>query len=61
MSWWPHSSAHQFLTPVKPNDYIILEMVFHWPNLAAALVLCYYQFDVLLVSFEILLETNVIE
>jgi len=51
MSWWPHASAHQFLTPLNPTDFIILEMCFHWPNLAAALALCYYQLDVLLISY----------
>lgn len=53
MSWWPHATAHQYLTPVKPTDFIILEICFHWPNLAAALVLCYYQFDVLLISYSV--------
>lgn len=53
MSWWPHASVHQFLTPLKPTDYIILEVCFHWPNLVAALVLCYFQFDVLRISHDV--------
>jgi hypothetical protein len=53
MSWWPHASAHQFLTPLLPTDFIILEVCLHWPNLAAALVLCYYQLDVLFISYSI--------
>eukprot|EP00026_Physarum_polycephalum_P011126 Phypoly_transcript_11326.p1 GENE.Phypoly_transcript_11326~~Phypoly_transcript_11326.p1 ORF type:complete len:359 (+),score=24.79 Phypoly_transcript_11326:91-1167(+) len=53
MSWWPHAMVHQFLTPINPKNFIILEMCFHWPNLAAALVLCYYQLDVLLISYSV--------
>jgi len=56
MSWWPHAMVHQFLTPLNPKDFIILEMCFHWPNLAAALVLCYYQLDVLLISYSVALN-----
>jgi len=53
MSWWPHATAHQYLTPLEPTDFIVLEICFHWPNLAAALVLCYFQFDVLLISHSV--------
>eukprot|EP00026_Physarum_polycephalum_P007741 Phypoly_transcript_07807.p1 GENE.Phypoly_transcript_07807~~Phypoly_transcript_07807.p1 ORF type:complete len:388 (+),score=42.60 Phypoly_transcript_07807:333-1496(+) len=53
VSWFPHASVHQFLTPSNPTDYIILEICFHWPNLVAGLVLCYYQFDVLWMSYDI--------
>jgi len=53
MSWWPHATAHQYLTPLQARDFIILEICFHWPNLAAALVLCYYQFDVLLITHDV--------
>jgi hypothetical protein len=53
MSWWPHATVHQFLSPLKPTDFIILEMCFHWPNSIAALVLCYYQLDVLLISYSV--------
>jgi len=53
ISWWPHATAHQYLNPGMPTDFIILEVCFHWPNLAAALILCWYQFDVLLISYSV--------
>jgi len=53
MSWWPHAAMHQWLTPFKPTDFMILEICFHWPNLFAGLVLSYYQFDVLLISHSV--------
>eukprot|EP01111_Echinosteliopsis_oligospora_P010397 TRINITY_DN3224_c0_g1_i2.p1 TRINITY_DN3224_c0_g1~~TRINITY_DN3224_c0_g1_i2.p1 ORF type:complete len:373 (+),score=75.15 TRINITY_DN3224_c0_g1_i2:131-1249(+) len=51
LSWYPHGIIHQFLRPTDPKNYVVLEMGFHWPGCAASLVLCFYQFDVLLISY----------
>lgn len=50
ISWFPHASVHQFLTPLKTTDFIILEIAFHWPTMMAAFVVCYFQFDLIKVN-----------
>eukprot|EP01113_Clastostelium_recurvatum_P048309 TRINITY_DN8772_c0_g1_i1.p1 TRINITY_DN8772_c0_g1~~TRINITY_DN8772_c0_g1_i1.p1 ORF type:complete len:542 (-),score=83.25 TRINITY_DN8772_c0_g1_i1:38-1663(-) len=53
ISWYPHMLLHDLYVAGTSYDLnIMIEIVFHWPLAIAAGVLCYYQYDMLVLCYE---------
>ncbi|KAF2076014.1 hypothetical protein CYY_002674 [Polysphondylium violaceum] len=55
-SWWPHSTSHSliFLSSADPIDnYIAMELSFHWTIMFCSLTLAYFQYDLISLMYEV--------
>ncbi|EFA80928.1 hypothetical protein PPL_06163 [Heterostelium album PN500] len=58
ISWWPHSTAHNLimLSSKDPTDnFIIMEVCFHWTLMACACFLSYFQYDLMKLMYEVVM------
>ncbi|KYQ90110.1 hypothetical protein DLAC_08694 [Tieghemostelium lacteum] len=56
VSWWPHSTAHSLImvSAADPTDnYIAIEIAFHWTIMFCSLTLAYFQYDLILLMYEV--------
>ncbi|KAN0024163.1 hypothetical protein ACTFIV_008563 [Dictyostelium citrinum] len=56
VSWWPHSTSHALILTSKGDIYdnlIAIEVSFHWTILFCSLTLSYFQYDLILLMFEV--------
>ncbi|EGC36312.1 hypothetical protein DICPUDRAFT_151263 [Dictyostelium purpureum] len=56
ISWWPHSTSHSLVLSSSGNhydNYIAIEVSFHWTILFCSLTLSFFQYDLILLMFEV--------